>query len=162
VIQKFLPERGLRLSEEKTVITHIRDGFDFFGKTVRKFGTQLIVQPSKAAAKSTREKIRALLRASRSTSYDVLLSKLNRLLRGWGNYHLYVANSQAGWQQRFLLWRMTLPSLCDDERSSRLARAPFGPAGNFAGHPRNQSCRCRKPNLEAAAPGDTAVPTSGT
>jgi hypothetical protein len=75
---------------------------------------------------------------------------------------LYVANSQAGWQQRFLLWRMTLPSLCDDERSSRFARAPFGPAGNFAGHPRNQSCRCRKPNLEAAAPGDTAVPTSGT
>src|ERR1017187_8302256 len=75
---------------------------------------------------------------------------------------VYVANSQAGWQQWFLLWRMTLPSLCDDERSSRLARAPFGPAGNFAGHPRNQSCRCRKPNLEAAAPGDSAVPTSGT
>ena len=75
---------------------------------------------------------------------------------------LYVANSQARWRRRFLLWRMTLPSLCDDERSSCLARAPFGLAGKFAGHPRNQSCRCRKPNLEAAAPGDTAVPTSGT
>src|SRR6266550_1275484 len=60
VIQKILAERGLRLSEEKTVITHIRDGFDFLGKTVRKFGTQLIVQPSKAAAKSLREKLGVL------------------------------------------------------------------------------------------------------
>ena len=41
-IQKFLAERGPRLSEEKTVITHIQDGFDFLGKTLRKFGTQLI------------------------------------------------------------------------------------------------------------------------
>src|ERR1017187_8399223 len=66
---------------------------------------------------------------------------------------LYVANSQAGWQQRFLLWRMTLPSLCDDERSSRYARAPFGPAANFAGHSWNQSCRCRKTG-RASAPLD--------
>ena len=93
-IQKFLAERGLRLSEEKTVITHIRDGFDFLGKTVRKFGTQLIVQPSKAAAKSIREKLGALLRESRSIPYDVLLKKLNRLLRGWGNYHRFTCSSR--------------------------------------------------------------------
>ncbi len=93
-IQKFLAERGLRLSEEKTVITHIRDGFDFLGKTLRKFGTQLIVQPSKAAAKSIREKLGALLRKSRSISYDVLLSKLNRLLRGWGNYHRFTCSAR--------------------------------------------------------------------
>ena len=62
-IQKFLAERGLRLSEEKTVITHIKDGFNFLGKTLRKFGTQLIVQPSKAAAKSIRQKLGALLRS---------------------------------------------------------------------------------------------------
>jgi RNA-directed DNA polymerase len=93
-IQKFMAERGLRLSEEKTVITHIRDGFDFLGKTLRKFGTQLIVQPSKAAAKSIRQKLGTLLRQSRSVAYDVLLRKLNRLLRGWGNYHRFTSSTR--------------------------------------------------------------------
>ena len=93
-IQKFLAERGLRLSAEKTVITHIKDGFNFLGKTLRKFGPQLIVQPSKAAAKSVRQKLGALLRQSRSVAYDGLLGKLNRLLRGWGNYHRFSSASR--------------------------------------------------------------------
>jgi RNA-directed DNA polymerase len=93
-IQKFMAERGLRLSEEKTVITHIREGFDFLGKTVRKFNTQLIVQPSKAAAKSIVEKLGTVLRQSRSIPYAVLLHKLNRLLRGWGNYHRFTCSSR--------------------------------------------------------------------
>ena len=93
-IQKFLTERGLRLSEEKTKITHIGEGFDFLGKTVRKFGPQLIVQPSKAAAKSIREKLGTLLSQSRSVPYDVLLCKLNRLLRGWGNYHRFTSSAR--------------------------------------------------------------------
>ena len=29
IIREFLSERGLELSEERTVITHIEDGFDF-------------------------------------------------------------------------------------------------------------------------------------
>jgi len=93
-IQKFMAERGLRLSDEKTVITHIRDGFDFLGKTLRKFGTQLIVQPSKAAEKSVRDKLGTLLKQSRSVTYDVLLSKLNRLVRGWGNYHRFTCSTR--------------------------------------------------------------------
>lgn len=33
----FLRERGLELSEEKTLITHIKDGFDFLGFNIRKY-----------------------------------------------------------------------------------------------------------------------------
>ena len=36
-IETFLKERGLQLSQEKTVITHIKDGFDFLGQQVRKY-----------------------------------------------------------------------------------------------------------------------------
>jgi RNA-directed DNA polymerase len=108
-IQKFMAERGLRLSPEKTVITHIRDGFDFLGKTLRKFGTQLIVQPSKAAEKSVRDKLGTLLKLSRSVTYDVLLSKLNRLLRGWGNYHRFTCSTRVFSQVDYYLlqgiWR---------------------------------------------------------
>jgi hypothetical protein len=37
VIESFLKDRGLNLSEEKTRITHIDEGFDFLGKNIRKY-----------------------------------------------------------------------------------------------------------------------------
>ena len=36
LIEQFLKERGLELSAEKTIVTHITQGFDFLGQTVRK------------------------------------------------------------------------------------------------------------------------------
>ncbi|WP_256090178.1 reverse transcriptase domain-containing protein, partial [Streptococcus agalactiae] len=36
-IIEFLKERGLELSEEKTLITHITDGFDFLGVNIRMY-----------------------------------------------------------------------------------------------------------------------------
>lgn len=38
IIKKFLGERGLELSQEKTRIVHIREGFDFLGQNIRKYG----------------------------------------------------------------------------------------------------------------------------
>ena len=37
LVEQFSQERGLQLSREKTVITHIEQGFDFLGQTVRKY-----------------------------------------------------------------------------------------------------------------------------
>jgi RNA-directed DNA polymerase len=36
LVEQFLAERGLDLSQEKTRVTHIEDGFDFLGTHVRK------------------------------------------------------------------------------------------------------------------------------
>jgi RNA-directed DNA polymerase len=47
VIEKFLKERGLTLSEEKTRITHIDEGFDFLGFNIRKYKGKLLTKPSK-------------------------------------------------------------------------------------------------------------------
>ncbi|MCV5736588.1 reverse transcriptase domain-containing protein, partial [Escherichia coli] len=44
----FLKERGLALSEEKTHITHIDDGFDFLGFNLRKYKGKLLIKPSKS------------------------------------------------------------------------------------------------------------------
>ena len=49
VIEAFMRERGLRLSEEKTVITHIDSGFDFLGQNIRKYRGKLIIKPSKTS-----------------------------------------------------------------------------------------------------------------
>lgn len=46
-IEVFLQERGLSLSEEKTRITHIEQGFDFLGQNVRKYKNKLLIKPSK-------------------------------------------------------------------------------------------------------------------
>ena len=44
----FLEERGLTLSEEKTHVTHINDGFDFLGFNLRKYKGKLLIKPSKS------------------------------------------------------------------------------------------------------------------
>ena len=36
ILSEFLAERGLRLNEKKTVITHINSGFDFLGFNIRR------------------------------------------------------------------------------------------------------------------------------
>ena len=40
LLSTFLKERGLELSEEKTLVTHIDDGFDFLGWNFRKHRNQ--------------------------------------------------------------------------------------------------------------------------
>ena len=54
----FLKERGLELSEEKTHITHIDDGFDFLGFNVRKYGGKLLIRPSKPTVKRFLDEVR--------------------------------------------------------------------------------------------------------
>jgi len=51
MISQFLSVRGLTLSDEKTTITHINDGFDFLGWTFRKFKSKLIIKPSNESTK---------------------------------------------------------------------------------------------------------------
>src|ERR1051326_5286010 len=53
----FLKERGLELSEQKTVITHIEKGFNFLGHTVRKYGDKLLITPAKSKVQIMRGKI---------------------------------------------------------------------------------------------------------
>ena len=48
LVSNFLQSRGLQLSEEKTTITHIDNGFDFLGWTFRKYKEKLIIKPSKS------------------------------------------------------------------------------------------------------------------
>ena len=46
-IKKFLEIRGLQLSDEKTKITHIKEGFDFLGFNIRKYKCEkLLIKPA--------------------------------------------------------------------------------------------------------------------
>lgn len=83
----FLQERGLELSEQKTVITHIQTGFNFLGHTVRKYGDKLLITPAKGKVQILRQKISGLIQSAVGLNQQALLGKLNPLLRGWANYY---------------------------------------------------------------------------
>jgi len=61
-IETFLLERGLVLSKEKTRITHIEEGFDFLGQTVRKFDGKLLIKPAKENIRVFMTKTREITR----------------------------------------------------------------------------------------------------
>lgn len=107
LIKNFLTERGLELSEEKTIITHIDDGFDMLGWNFRKYKGKLIVKPSK---KSIQTVVRSLsdtiLRRGKAWNQDVLIMKLNQQIRGWTNYHQSVCASEAFAHLDYILYEL--------------------------------------------------------
>jgi RNA-directed DNA polymerase len=94
-IERFLEERGLALSQEKTVISYIRDGFTFLGQTFRKHGRVLHITPSREGVLALVRKVGTLIRTHVSAPMPVLIKKLNETLRGWANYHRHVVASEA-------------------------------------------------------------------
>jgi RNA-directed DNA polymerase len=95
LIEEFLAERGLQLSPEKTVITHISHGFTFLGQTFRKTGNVLRITPAKEGVLALKRKVGTLTRKYVSAPMPVLIKKLNQTLLGWGNYHRHVVASEA-------------------------------------------------------------------
>lgn len=95
----FLKERGLELSEEKTLITHIDDGFDFLGFNIRKYrnGT-LLIKPSKKALKKFAEATHEIIYSMRSCRQADVIEKLNRMIAGWVNYYRYVSSKKSFWR----------------------------------------------------------------
>jgi RNA-directed DNA polymerase len=91
-VAAVLAPMGLRLSEQKTVITHIDEGFDFLGLHIqrkRKQGTQrrtLYTYPSKTALAAVKAKVRVLTQGITNQTLANLLQRVNPVLRGWANY----------------------------------------------------------------------------
>jgi RNA-directed DNA polymerase len=90
----FLTRRGLRLSEQKTVLTHISQGFDFLGHTVRKYEDTLLITPAKSKVGVMRKKISELIHSAVGLTQEALLRQLNPRLRGWANYYRNGASKQ--------------------------------------------------------------------
>jgi len=97
LIEQFLKERGLELSAEKTVVTHIEQGFDFLGQTVRKYQKgkrpKFFIPPSKKNVKTFLRKIRKRIKESRDLTAGELIAELNPHIRGWALYHRHVVSA---------------------------------------------------------------------
>lgn len=107
IIRGFLCTRGLELSEEKTLITHVDDGFDVLGWTFRRFKEKLIVKPSKKSVKALNASLHnTVLERGKAWRQEDLIRVLNRQLRGWANYHQSVCAKDAFSRTDHILYEM--------------------------------------------------------
>jgi Group II intron, maturase-specific domain/Reverse transcriptase (RNA-dependent DNA polymerase) len=110
-VAEILSAVCLRLSEEKTLITHIDEGLDFLGWRIRrhrKRGTSrhyVYNYPAKKAIRSIEAKTKAICRMNVSLPLAVLLHWLNAVLRGWTTYFRPGVPARAFQYLRMIVWR---------------------------------------------------------
>lgn len=90
-------ELKLELSPEKTLVTHVNDGYDFLGFHIRRYvkpkeGTEpvVLVKPSDKGMDRFKDKVRQLTATDRIAHPLDTLRAYNRLAAGWGNYYRFV------------------------------------------------------------------------
>ncbi len=94
ILVEWLKERGLALSEEKTRIVHLTEGFDFLGFNIRHYpapqtsrtGWKLLIKPSKESIQDVQKKLKELWRKVQGTNAQTVVGQLNPVIRGWANY----------------------------------------------------------------------------
>lgn len=106
MIEEFLIVRGLTLSKEKTIITNIRDGFDFLGWNFRKRPVKLIIQPSDKSFNKFIGSLSDVIKLNKASPQGKLISLLNQRIRGWCNYHQPVCSKYHFKKLNNILWNM--------------------------------------------------------
>ncbi len=110
---------GLRLSEEKTTVTHIDEGFTFLGFRIQRQRQQgsnrwhVYTWPAKKSLVAVMAKIKAITRQGTHQPLAELLRQINAVLRGWTSYfkhgvskatfaflHQYTWERIVGWLRR--------------------------------------------------------------
>lgn len=101
-LREWLAERGLELSEDKTRVVHLDEGFDFLGFNIRRYpvttkktakkkqlspGHKVLIKPSKESVKRFKGKVKETFMAYKGAPPAVLIDRMNSLITGWGNYY---------------------------------------------------------------------------
>ena len=111
-IAVVLQPLGLRLSQAKTQVVHMSDGFDFLGFHIRwkrKRGTNkwhVYTFIADRPIRSVKAKVRALTRRTSQNPRAVLI-RLNQIMRGWANYFKHAACKRTlSTLSHFVWWRV--------------------------------------------------------
>jgi RNA-directed DNA polymerase len=113
-VAAVLAPMGLRLSESKTKVCHVDEGFDFLGWHIQRrrwkgrTGKQAVyTYPSKKALTSVMVKVRSLTRRAQHRTLADLLRRINPVLRGWCNYFRHGVSSRTfSYLDHFAFWRV--------------------------------------------------------
>ncbi|WP_293116861.1 group II intron reverse transcriptase/maturase [Moorena sp. SIO4G3] len=111
IAKNWLIKKGLELSEEKTRITHLTEGFDFLGWNFRKYKTSCqktgfitLIKPSNKSLREIKKKIKISMAQLKGAPPEAVLRELQPLIRGWANYH----NSQETFNKldAYVFWKL--------------------------------------------------------
>lgn len=94
---------GLTLSEEKTTITNIHQGFNFLGFNIRKYKYRspknkyhevgkLLIKPQIEKVQSHLWKIKQVLKANKQAKQESIIRMLNPIRQGWAMYYRFVVS----------------------------------------------------------------------
>ena len=130
IAAKWLSTLGLALKPEKTHITHTlkreeqTPGFNFLGFNVRQhpvgrtksglnthgklLGFKTLITPSREGISRHVERLRETLKAHRGGSTEILVRRLNRVIRGWSLYYSSVCSKAAFAYLDTILYSMLL------------------------------------------------------
>ena len=112
-IAEVLATLGLRFSESKTRVVHLREGFSFLGFRIqwrRKQGTSkwhVYTFIDKRPIRSLKAKIRAVTPRTSQLDLGYVLTRLNQVMHGWANYFRHaVAKNTFSMLDNFAWWRV--------------------------------------------------------
>jgi len=124
VAEEFLKFIGLKMKDEKTRIVNSKEGFDFLGVNIRHWETGLyrsdknlkgektglvrLFQPSKDVILKQYRKIADTLDSLKNASVDVVISKLNPMIRGFSNYYRFYSSTEKMDKLDHLIFRKLL------------------------------------------------------
>ncbi len=110
-VAAVLAPLGLRLSDAKTKICHIDEGFDFLGFRVvrqhkRGSGRSCVyTYPAKRSLAELKAKVRTMTRGATDLALTNLLHRLNPVLRGWTAYFRHGVSKATFNYLRAFVWR---------------------------------------------------------
>ena len=105
LVESFLRERGLELSAEKTRVTQVDEGFDFLGQNLRKYRGKLLIRPSRKSQQALLHRVRQLILRHVGSRQDVLIARLNPVIRGWAQYHRHIVSADVFHKIDHEIWR---------------------------------------------------------
>ena len=99
---------GLRLSEDKTMIVDIDEGFDFLGFRIQRqtkrgsYNRYVYTWPTKKALASIKAKVKTITKQGTNQPLSAVKRQLNGVLRGWTTYFRHaVSNATFGYVHQF-------------------------------------------------------------
>jgi RNA-directed DNA polymerase len=105
-VQAFFAQRGLTLSEAKTQIVHVDEGFNFLGFEIRRFGGTLLTKPQKEKVLNHLRAIKTYLNEHKQTPVSNVIKELGPIIRGWAYYYRHCAAKETFSKASHQVWAM--------------------------------------------------------
>jgi RNA-directed DNA polymerase len=105
-LEPWLAARGLALSEEKTRVVHLGEGFDFLGFNVRRYDQKLLIKPSTGAVRRIRRRLADEVRALRGANAAAVIRAIAPIVRGWSAYYRGVVSTETFRKLDRYLWQL--------------------------------------------------------